>query len=170
MTLSLVYRLNGLIGLIWAASMWLTPEMMAAQFQFWKLARYGYDGSIFRHSDAVCFGNVFDASKLDFCRETQKSHYAFDSASSNLLISSAVSYFYEGDSIWQHAIFWCWINHSIYSSFLLEITLKKILRYEKRVLFSFSIENFVHKLIKNILYLKGGHNWPPFILYEINEH
>ena len=34
MTLSLVYRLNGLIGLIWAASMWLTPEMMAAQFQF----------------------------------------------------------------------------------------------------------------------------------------
>ena len=34
MTLSLVYRLNGLIGLIWAASMWLTPEMMADQFQF----------------------------------------------------------------------------------------------------------------------------------------
>ena len=34
MTLSLVYRLNGLIGLIWAASMWFTPEMMAAQFQF----------------------------------------------------------------------------------------------------------------------------------------
>ena len=34
MTLSLVYRLNGLIGLIWAASMWFTPEMMATQFQF----------------------------------------------------------------------------------------------------------------------------------------
>ena len=34
MTLSLVYRLNGLIGLMWAASMWLTPEMMADQFQF----------------------------------------------------------------------------------------------------------------------------------------
>ena len=32
MTLSLVYRLNGLIGLIWAASMWLTPEMMAAHY------------------------------------------------------------------------------------------------------------------------------------------
>jgi|TARA_X000000368_G_scaffold403257_1_gene378063 uncharacterized BrkB/YihY/UPF0761 family membrane protein len=32
MTLTLVYRLNGLVGLIWAASMWFGSEMMAASY------------------------------------------------------------------------------------------------------------------------------------------
>ena len=32
MTLALVYRLNGLVGLIWAASMWFGSEMMAASY------------------------------------------------------------------------------------------------------------------------------------------
>ena len=29
MTLTLVYRLNGLVGLLWAASMWFGTDMMA---------------------------------------------------------------------------------------------------------------------------------------------
>ena len=32
MTLTLVYRLNGLVGLLWAASMWFGSEMMAASY------------------------------------------------------------------------------------------------------------------------------------------
>ena len=32
MTLTLVYRLNGLVGLIWAASMWFGSAMMAASY------------------------------------------------------------------------------------------------------------------------------------------
>ena len=32
MTLTLVYRLNGLVGLIWAVSMWFGSEMMAASY------------------------------------------------------------------------------------------------------------------------------------------
>ena len=32
MTLTLVYRLNGLVGLLWAASMWFGSEMMAGSY------------------------------------------------------------------------------------------------------------------------------------------
>lgn len=32
MTLALVYRLNGLLGLLWAASMWFGTDMMAAAY------------------------------------------------------------------------------------------------------------------------------------------
>ena len=32
MTLTLVYRLNGMVGLIWAVSMWFGSEMMAASY------------------------------------------------------------------------------------------------------------------------------------------
>ena len=32
MTLALVYRLNGLLGLLWAASMWFGADMMAAAY------------------------------------------------------------------------------------------------------------------------------------------
>ena len=32
MTLTLVYRLNGLVGLLWAASMWFGTDMMAASY------------------------------------------------------------------------------------------------------------------------------------------
>ena len=32
MTLTLVYRLNGLVGLLWAASMWFGADMMAASY------------------------------------------------------------------------------------------------------------------------------------------
>ena len=32
MTSTLVYRLNGLVGLLWAASMWFGSEMMAASY------------------------------------------------------------------------------------------------------------------------------------------
>ena len=32
MTLTLVYRLNGLVGLLWAASMWFGSVMMAASY------------------------------------------------------------------------------------------------------------------------------------------
>ena len=32
MTLTFVYRLNGLVGLLWAASMWFGSEMMAASY------------------------------------------------------------------------------------------------------------------------------------------
>ena len=32
MTLTLVYRLNGIVGLIWAVSMWFGTEMMAASY------------------------------------------------------------------------------------------------------------------------------------------
>ena len=32
MTLTLVYRLNGLVGLLWATSMWFGSEMMAASY------------------------------------------------------------------------------------------------------------------------------------------
>ena len=32
MTLTLVYRLNGLVGLLWAASIWFGGEMMAASY------------------------------------------------------------------------------------------------------------------------------------------
>ena len=32
MTLTLVYRLNGLVGLLWAASMWFGSEMMADSY------------------------------------------------------------------------------------------------------------------------------------------
>ena len=37
MTLTLVYRLNGLVGLLWAASMWFGSEMMAASYG-WEVA------------------------------------------------------------------------------------------------------------------------------------
>ena len=32
MTLALIYRLNGLLGLLWAASMWFGTDMMAAAY------------------------------------------------------------------------------------------------------------------------------------------
>ena len=32
MTLTLVYRLNGLLGLLWAASLWFGTDMMAASY------------------------------------------------------------------------------------------------------------------------------------------
>ena len=32
MTLTLVYRLNGLVGLLWAASLWFGTDMMAASY------------------------------------------------------------------------------------------------------------------------------------------
>ena len=32
MSLALVYRLNGLVGLLWAASMWFGTDMMAEAY------------------------------------------------------------------------------------------------------------------------------------------
>jgi len=34
MTLALVYRINGLLGLLWAASFWFGTDMMAASYNW----------------------------------------------------------------------------------------------------------------------------------------
>ena len=58
MTLTLVYRLNGLVGLLWAASMWFGTDMMAASFG-WEVTQPMVTMSQFLAMSFLFIGVIF---------------------------------------------------------------------------------------------------------------
>ncbi len=124
MTLTLVYRLNGLIGLIWAASMLFGTNMMAASYG-WEVTAPMVTMAQFLAMSFFFIAVVF-IMLPNWTSEEQlkKSHEDAHSSSNGGSCDAGLSYNFRRHPFRRHAIKWNRPWSCIHHTFLLEIKIK----------------------------------------------
>ena len=109
MTLASVYRINGLLGLLWAASFWFGTDMMAASYN-WEvtlpmvtMAQYLGMSFLFTAVIFIMLPNWTSSEQLS------KATPPYNSATTSYCTSS-FSYHIWRYPCWRYAVLWNWFK------------------------------------------------------------